>query len=101
MYSRSSRLRALLFLCIGYYLVAGMCADFFHTHEPDAEFHDNCPACHWRSMSQENFSGAISIIDGMADPLNFVGYKPCVHVLVIHSDSCESLCFSRAPPLPA
>ncbi len=99
--SKSSGIRALLFICIAYYFATGMCSDFVHTHKPDAEFHDNCPACQWQSVSQDDFSGAISIIGGLADPLDFVGYKSCVHVFVMHPDGCESLCFSRAPPLPA
>lgn len=99
--STSSGIHALLFICIAYYLAAGACADFCHNHEPNAEFHDNCPACQWQSVSQDDFSGAISIIDVLADPLNFVGRKPCVHVFFAFPDNCGSSCLSRAPPLPA
>jgi hypothetical protein len=99
--SNASGIHAILFICITYYLAAGIGADFVHTHECDAEFHDNCPACQWLSMSQDDFSGAISTIDVLAAPLNFVGYKPCAHVCVALCDSRGSSSLSRAPPLPA
>ena len=96
--SKSAGIHAILCIFIAYYLAACLGSDFLHTHEPDAEFHDNCPACQWQSMSQDDFSNAIDLLDVMADPLSFVGYKPYVYAIVLHSDGCGLSCFSRAPP---
>lgn len=98
--SRSAVIHALLYSVVAYYAVACSSTDFVHNHEPDTEFHHDCPACQWQTMSQDDFSGAISILDILSYPLSFVGFKTCLHELFMHTDSCGTSCLSRAPPLP-
>jgi hypothetical protein len=95
---RSREYHVLLLAFLAYFLVVSGGVDFFHNHEPDGDYHDNCPACQWQKMSQDDFSGATKILIDQADPLRLLSYDHYYHSPTITSESFEFSCSSRAPP---
>lgn len=90
----------ILFILVAYYLILSAGSDFVHNHEPDSEFHDNCPACQWQTLSQDDFSGAGCILNILDDPLGLIGLKPCIQSIELTTNICALSNLSRAPPLP-
>jgi hypothetical protein len=97
---RSREFHFLLLVFLSYFLVVSGGVDFFHNHEPDTDFHDNCPACQWQNMYQDDFSGAARILIDQTDPLSLLGYDYYYHSLIITSECSGFSCLSRAPPEP-
>jgi hypothetical protein len=98
---RITGFQLLLLFVLAYYLVACLGVDLCHTHEPDAEFHDNCPACQWQAMYQDDFSNANRVLEVLDDPLRMIGFNPCTQSLIILPDNYRFSYLSRAPPLAA
>lgn len=41
-------------LLLTHYLFVSLAVSFFHTHEADLNFHDNCPACQWDIQAKDS-----------------------------------------------
>ena len=89
-----------LLAVVVYYLAISVGIDLCHDHDPDFEFHDNCPACQWLALHQDDFSQAGQILNVLNDPLFLVGYERYVQSLVIPSEGSRISFLSRAPPAP-
>ena len=98
---KSTAFYLLLFVFFAHYLTLCVGIDLLHDHEPDLEFHDNCPACQWLTLYQDDFSQASQMLNGLNDPFLLIGYEKCIQSFVLPSDSYRSSHFSRGPPLPA
>lgn len=59
----------ILYLLLSVYIGVCLFACLLHYHEPDCDFHDNCPACLWERQSQSDFSEIISILDAIRYPI--------------------------------
>ena len=90
-----------LLVIVAHYLTLSIGVDLYHDHEPEFDFHDNCPACQWLALYQDDFSQASQVLNVLNDPLFLIGYEQCIHSFVIPSEGYRISCFSRAPPLPA
>jgi hypothetical protein len=98
MFSKSASIHTLLLVFLTYYIAAGIGADFVHNHEFDVEFHDNCPACRWQAMYQDDYLGVNSIHGVLNHPLKFTGFKNYIQLFILPSDGYILSCPSRAPP---
>jgi len=49
-------------------------------------------------QSQEDFSEANAILDGLGNPLHFIGYKSLSELLIIPKENFQFPHFARAPP---
>jgi hypothetical protein len=98
--SKSIGFHILLLVFLAYYLSACIGADLAHNHEPDSDFHNDCPACQWDVLYQNDFSGAYKTLNALVDPLRSLGYKQYILSLVLPSENYSISYFSRAPPLP-
>lgn len=92
--------RFLFVICLAFYLTVSFGAEFSHTHEPDIEFHDNCPACQWQVLYMDDFSQVHEVLNVPDAPLDLIGYEYYSQLLVFPSDILSFSCSSRAPPLP-
>jgi hypothetical protein len=90
----------LLFIFLAGYLAVSVSVDLLHNHEPSFEFHDNCPACQWNALHQDDFSQAGSLLNLLNDPLCCVGQEYYILSLIIPSECQDFSCSSRAPPQP-
>jgi hypothetical protein len=88
----------LVVLFVGHYMAVGLFACFCHNHEPDINFHENCPACQWQILSQDDFSEASAILDALDNPLQFFEYKPYDQSSIQLKESIGFTFLSRAPP---
>lgn len=98
--SKSIEIHFLFLVFLALYLAICINADCIHNHEPDCDFHDNCPACQWQVLYQDDFSGADKILSTLDAPLCLLSCKYYIQSLVLPSESYRISCLSRAPPLP-
>lgn len=95
---RSVYIRFLVLFCIAYYLCISLGVEFAHNHEPDAEFHNDCPACQWQLFYMDDFSEAQQITGALTTPLRLIGYNRHVQSFVFSLNIFTNYNSSRAPP---
>ena len=100
-YSKSRWFYIVLIGALAYYLAISVGANLCHNHEPGFHFHDDCPACQWEVLYQDDFSQADQILSVLETPLFLIGYEQYIQLLVCPSDDFRLSCSPRAPPLPA
>ena len=98
-FTKSIYFRFLFVVCLAFYLTVSFGAEFSHTHEPDIEFHDNCPACQWQVLHMDDFSQIQEILNALGAPLDLIGYEYYSQLLVFPSEILSFSYPSRAPPL--
>ena len=88
----------LVVLFVGHYVALGLLAYFCHDHEPDFNFHDNCPACHWQVQTQNDDTSISTVLDALIDPLILVDHTPLIQSIVLTKQDFQNNHFARAPP---
>lgn len=89
----------LLLFFLALYTTLSLFVDFFHDHDADYRFHDNCPACQWNIQAQDNHSEYEVILEYILHSIEHSqravfneSYLFQNNQLIIHH-------FPRAPPL--
>ena len=95
---KSSCRALILLLLLGNYSAVCLVTCVSHNHEPDFNFHDNCPACQWQVQSQQDDTYTNVILDALLDPLIFVGHTPIVRSIILTKKDFVINNLSRAPP---
>ena len=72
---------SLFILC--QYLTISFIATFGHNHEPDANFHDNCPACQWEIQKNSDDNCTKTILNLLLDPLFFNENTPIFKSIIL------------------
>jgi len=88
----------LLILLLVNYISVGILTFISHNHEPDFDFHENCPACKWQVQSQQNDTSTSTVLDALIDPLVFIDHTPTIQSIVLTKQNFQTTNLSRAPP---
>jgi len=88
----------ILFAFVMQYLFLSICVDLCHDHEADFAFHDDCLACQWQNLYQEDHSQAGHILAALDDPLFVIGYEWYIDLLILPSEVHVFPHSPRAPP---
>ena len=99
--SSSRHLHYLLLLCLAQFLVICLGFELFHNHEPDFEFHNDCPACQWQNLYQDDYSQAGQILAALDDPLFMIAQERYGDLLALPGEEHSFPYSSRAPPQSA
>ena len=91
---RDSWFKFILFLVGLIFLFLTLGAGFCHNHN-DADFHKNCPACIWQSIS------IIFSISFFLFSLIFLRFKPSFYSVQIFTSKTYQVFHLRSPPLSA
>ena len=81
------------------YASLSMFVEFFHDHDPDFQFHDNCPACQWEQQIQENHSEFETILERFLDVFAYPSYFVIFEDTPFYKQTDHTFYFSRAPPV--
>ena len=95
---RPKGLHILVIIAAVYYLAICVGVDLLHNHEHDCQFHDDCPACQFEVLSQDDFSQAGQLFSTLESPLNLIGYEYYTGSILVPLAEYSFSRYSRAPP---
>ncbi|MBN1783061.1 hypothetical protein JW948_18140 [bacterium] len=84
------------YLCVFALLTLFM--GFFHTHEADGHFHDNCPACQWESQFRSTDSSTPMLWQHIINPVMYECVYCCHTTTVYQPQLILTVQSTRAPP---
>lgn len=69
-----------------------------HTHEPDFDFHENCPACLWQVQAQDTDASQHEVIRLIQGAQSYFNGMPAACICIFYNSEYDSQNPSRAPP---
>ena len=94
-YKQASLLLSFLVL----YATLSLFVDFFHNHDPDFRFYDNCPACQWEQQIQDDHSEFETILEHLFNVFACSSQNIILENTLFHDQTDQCFYFSRAPPI--
>ena len=95
---KSHRQITLLISFLVCYIFLSLFIDFFHDHEADWSFHDNCPACQWEKQHQDDHSEFQTVLEYFTDVLNRPVQNTIQETSSFQNQTETIYYLSRAPP---
>jgi len=95
---KSNRQITLLISFLTCYLFLSLFVEFFHDHEADLRFHDNCPACQWENQHQDNHSEFQTVLECFINIFNYPIQNTLQENSSFYNQTEIIYYLSRAPP---
>jgi len=96
---KHSLFKVFLFIILAEYISVCFFAFSWHNHKPDAQFHDNCPACQWQVQSQGDGTSIDAVMDSLIDPLVLTSQNQVDQSINLFEQDFQFTNASRAPPV--